>query len=329
MTMTKDEQDRIEAEASAWLVEREAGASPEAEQRFQAWLAADPAHRAAFDAVGRTWGRLGELTDTDTGAAETPARTPRISRRIAATAAALAVAATLAAIMLPSWLGAPAARYETALGEIRPIALPDGTIATLGARSAIDVRYGEGERYVALRSGEAFFEVAHDAARPFVVEAGGTTVRVVGTRFDVRRGARHVGVAVLDGVVEVSAGGGQANAAATLTGGERIEVEERHSFLAPAPAPVREIAAAPAGAWRDGRLAYDDASLADVAADLNRYYAPGVVLASRKTGALRVTASFRADEIAGFVEALDTILPVAVARAEDGALRIALRDAAR
>jgi transmembrane sensor len=201
------------------------------------------------------------------------------------------------------------ASYVTAVGEIREVSLEDGSKVTLSARSAIATRYSRSERRVTLADGEAFFQVSKDADRPFLVFAGNTIVRVTGTQFDVRKGATAVRVSVVEGVVEVGrVDMDEASRTTTvLKAGEQVAVASDGASSA--------VGSAPAGSqdsWRRGRLVYEDAALSDVIEDANRYYAPGIVLADRSLGEMRVTASFQTDQIEQVINALPASRPVEV-----------------
>jgi transmembrane sensor len=192
--------------------------------------------------------------------------------------------------------------YATQLGEVRAIQLPDGSSLTLGAYSRATVKISATERRVKLNRGEAYFEVAKDAARPFFVDAESAAVRVVGTRFDVRLGSSRVRISVDEGAVAVN------DRPAAVNGGQRIEVLPNGRLTEPTPIDEGETAA-----WREGRLVYDGAPLSEVVADLSRYRST-VTLKSPAAGELRVTAGLRVEQIDQFVDRLPDILPVRVTR---------------
>jgi transmembrane sensor len=318
--------DAIVATASEWLVRLSSRAhAPREQAAFEAWLAIDSRHGDAYDAVSRTWEDVGKLKHLRALADPDPAlpvwvRWARAFGRTLARPAPIVgglVAAGAAAVTffaLTPALDRPDAPLETKIAHARPLRLPDDSVVTLDAAAEIDVRFTEKERRVSLTSGEAFFEVTRNERRPFFVEVGEAVVRVVGTKFDVRRGDGHLGVSVLEGVVQVSISE-NACAMRVLRAGERAEFEQR------APSEVQAVHISSAGACRDGRLSYDNAPLGDLVADLNRYYAPGVSLSSSAKN-LRVTTSFRTDEIPVFLDALSAVLPVEVKRRRDRSFAI-------
>lgn len=243
-----------------------------------------------------------------------------------ALAASVAAAALLALITVPNLQRG--AEFETATGEVRTIALADGSVVTLGAASEIEVAFSDRERRIELASGQAFFEVAHDPARPFHVDAGAATVRALGAKFDVNRSASRVRVAVLEGVVRLKAWAVDADSGAAhiLRADQRMEAPTTLSASVTQSLAVIPVETAAPGEWRQGRLEYENSRLADLVADVNRYYAPGVEL-DEGARDVRVTASFRADEIPVFLNTLEAALPLSVEQEPDARFRIAARPA--
>ena len=317
--------DRINDAARDWLV-RLSMAQPSAADRaaFEAWRHADPRHAEAYARVERIWNEVPQAA-----ALRDPALLAEVTlgERLAARAQALmrpalaaggvAVAALVLAAVFLGPGGGPvrAPDFATRIAEIRDVPLPDGSVVTLGARSAIDVAFTEQERHVTLAAGQAFFAVERDASRPFIVTVGETRVRVVGTQFDVRRGEATVQVAVLEGVVEVSQepDDGPADNAhepkRVLTAGQEVVAS-----LAGALAPARQIKVAEPGAWRQGRLVYVNTALREVVADANRYSQARIEFADEAVGDLMISATFRAGEIDQVVASLTRILAIQVQR---------------
>ena len=336
---TSSDQARIDDEAGAWIVRlSERALDAHEEREFQAWRSADLQHDRTFVAMQRTWGeipgltQLASLVSVEATTVLASARGPQAHRlRYALTGLAAAAAAVLAFIVLPP-LGAPVPQYSTEVAQSRLIALPDGSQVTLGPKSSLHLHFSASERRVRL-SGEAFFEVAHNAARPFLIEAGSALVRVVGTKFDVNAASETVRVSVLEGVVQVvppKLGPVVARPGSQfLRAGQHLEIAlDPTVAVNGAASPVASAASEPAtppGAWREGRLSYDNARLGDVVADLNRYYAPGVSLDRAALGNLRVTASFKASQIPAFIASLDKIVPVQSNRSSDGAILVSAR----
>lgn len=311
---------RIKGECREWLALIQSGEASEADRaRFAAWLRADPRHQRAYDGLHLLWRDISTLSQLKELESVPPRPVQRPVSKVTRRLLPLAAAATVAGLALALFLSQPQSiqqptttaaavqteKYQTQLGEVRAIQLSDGSTLTLGARSRVIVSFSDSGRRVQLEQGEAYFDVAKNAARPFHVTAPGTAVRVVGTRFDVRVGDRHVRVAVDEGIVAVN------NRASALTRGQRIDVMPDGAMTAVAQMDGSEVAA-----WREGRLVYDGATLAEVVSDLSRYR-PNVTLSSAEVGKLRVTAGLRVEQIDQFVDRLADILPVRVTRTDD------------
>ena len=186
--------ERAREAAAAWLARlSQLSVTTETLRAFRDWRR-DPVNAAAYDQVGGVWEAAGGLAgDPGIQAATAAALRRRPARRSAIgwvlkRPFVLGLAtASLAVIVIGGWMLDQRPTYRTALGEQRLVTLADGSRLRLNTDSAVRVRLGSGLRRVELLRGEAFFEVAHDAARPFIVSADGARVRAVGTKFDVRR----------------------------------------------------------------------------------------------------------------------------------------------
>jgi transmembrane sensor len=280
-----------EDEAVAWFVRlQDEEATAADRESFAAWLARDPAHRAAWNEIDRIWRGLGDIPigepAREGAAAIAPAPPPaRRARRLwrpLAAAAMILLAVTLARQLLPTGLFAD---HRTALAERRTIPLPDGSVVELAPLSALDVDVRGERRHVRLLAGEAFFTVARDPARRFVVEAGDGRVEVLGTAFDMRIDGGSVAVAVAHNAVAVSAGRG---AAVQLERGQAARYDEAGI------SPVSEIDPEAVAPWRHDQLVFHDTPLSQVLAELGRYRRGHVQLIGRDLGARRITAVFDA-----------------------------------
>lgn len=175
---------------------------------WQRWLTEDPAHREAFDRIQSLWSDLGRLPPKEAPPLE-PAEElnrPKLQWLYGLAATALiAVGATyvyrsdtLINMVQPA---AHAAVYTTQAGEHRTVKLPDGSTLVLGAESLAWTEFSRGERVISLERGEAFFEVAKDKQRPFIVKTGEATFTAVGTAFNVRKIGERVLMSVSEGTV--------------------------------------------------------------------------------------------------------------------------------
>ncbi len=267
---------RLLAEAAERMLDlRAAPDDPRRQADLRAWVDADPAHRHAWALAERAWIASGDALDFT----RRPAANRNRPRR---RALGLAVAAALALAAAPEiWLRL-AADVATPAGAPRAVALADGSTVTLAGDSAIVVRLGGGERHVDLLRGAAFFEVAPDAAHPFVVAAGDATVTVLGTGFTVTREDNGVGVAVAHGLVNVRTDGGDTR----LTTGQRLGADGRN---------VSAIPPADVALWREDRIAVTDRPLGTVVDALARRHG-GIYLVPAAVRARHVTGVFDLDD---------------------------------
>jgi transmembrane sensor len=275
---------------------------------FALWLETDPAHAAAYDAVQYA------LEEADAVLAALPEPAPEPAPEAAndnppgwlagrrgwlggAIAASLVVALTSVMWFAPGG----ETLYRTAPGETRLIALADGSTVELAGGSTLAL---EGARAARLEQGQALFTIRHDAADPFVLEAGGERLVDAGTVFDVRLAGETLDVAVAEGAVIVDPRG----EAIRLDPGERAVRADGRFRLA-------EVDAAAVGEWRRGRISFDTASLAEIAAELTR--ATGTRFSSSDT-ATRLSGSIALDAVRADPQALEPLLGVRITRSDDG-----------
>lgn len=309
---------------------------------FAAWLEASETHAAAFRKANGVWDVFDQseadphLTALRQAALATPA--PRRRWIPAAAGAGLAASLAAAALLLPGQLGrtdapggpatdiagtdaAPAvARLATAKGERRTIVLPDGTRVTLNTDTALALAYTSGNRHVRLLRGQALFEVAKDASRPFSVEAAGRRVTALGTVFEVRLDPGRMKVVLVEGRVVVD----RAAAASELSDPAPTLLKPGQALVAELGVPQR-VAPVDVGSelmWREGYVSLEDTPLAAAVAEMSRYTPAPIRVLDEETGRMRVSGVFRtgdADRFAGLVREL---LPVRVERSADGSLAI-------
>jgi transmembrane sensor len=207
--------------------------------------------------------------------------------------------------------------YDTAVGERRAISLEDGSTIELNTDSRVRVRLTKGERRLWLEKGQAMFAVAHNQGRPFIVTAGKTAVRALGTRFEVWRTDQDVRVILAEGKVEVSGPAPQA-APVTLAPGQRLDLRPNRPAT---PAPV-DVAAATG--WTQGRVIFRDAPLAEAVAEINRYSRHPVVLGPGVPAQERVTGVFDTGDTQSFVNGVTTMLDLKSAPRPDGGVELTL-----
>ncbi|MEM1191434.1 MAG: FecR domain-containing protein [Pseudomonadota bacterium] len=329
------------ADASQWLsvVEDEAP-SDRTLKAFGDWLSEDPENAAAYDKIEQAWLTAGRLRTADVTALrvkcprepiELPsaATSERRSGRRNAVPYALAATVVLAMLLALLQIGTgpsspPEILHRTAVAQVREVVLADGSRITLGPASTLielDFRADSEDRRVILDAGEALFEVAADPERPFFVTAGTTEARVTGTVFDVRRvpGATHIAVA--EGSVTVSSPPSPSarfrgdRERVALRSGEQVVADDADGLQR-----ARSIAPERIGSWREGRLAYDDATLAEVVADLQRHQPRAIRLADARVGAVRISGMFNGRDAEAVLATLTELFPIDLKQTPDGEL---------
>lgn len=291
----------IEAQAAHWLARRDGDdwdGSRQAE--LDAWIDAAVSHRVAWLRLSSAWQRADRL------AAVSPARPPAQTRQWLRHGGRWRIAAAVLLACGIGWLTAPllpqmpaqqaALRYATAVGESKTLVLEDGTRLTLNTATGVRARIGGGKREVWLDNGEAFFDVAADKAHPFVIDAGRSRITVVGTRFSVRRDGQAVTVLVAEGKVRVDQGERQ------LSLGRNdavVATEGRIVMSTKTPAQLDNLLG-----WREGRLVLDDLTLAQAAAEFNRYNRRQLVIEDANVARMAIGGSFSPTNIDGFTRLL-------------------------
>jgi len=236
-------------------------------------------------------------------------RGPRLAIGAFAAACLVAAIATVATSRLPT--------YSTHVGETFSATLDDGSRIQLNTDSAIKVRYSAGERRVELLRGQALFQVAHNPQRPFIVAAGDTQVRALGTRFDVRRVGQEVRVVLAEGSVEVT---DQAMRSVPwrLKAGQGLALKAKAAPPA-APTPVDVPSAT---SWTTGNLTFQGVPLSDAVAELNRYSRDKIVLAPGAPADRLVTGVFPAGANDDFIAAVSSVFDLKSVRRPNGDLEL-------
>jgi transmembrane sensor len=321
------EEDSSERDAADWLT----------------WYESDDANRQAFDEMQALWidaGKLGEGADgpariasieqidvPPTHAFEKVAVRKAYFRTSVGSVTARATAAAVALLVLVSTVPlydlyrretAQPSKAATAViasePAVRHTQLPDGSSIDLAAKTSLAVQYTDAQRTLILTSGEAFFSVAPNRSRPFVVNSAGVRIRAVGTQFNVREERDRVIVTVMEGVVDVSSAGsdsdvnknGSAGALRLNAGNEVTWFVTSGERIVRATTPERALA------WRDGRLDYVNETLATVISDVNRYSTTRLVLRDPKIAQMTYTGTVFIRSINEWLRAMPSEFPIRV-----------------
>jgi transmembrane sensor len=273
---TNSKNNPVRLQAAHWLLRLEASPGDGAlRQEFEDWLQQNEAHRAAFRSAEHTWARLGKLPPgliatpvppTDVVRLK-PRRPPRL---FWAGAGAMLAAACLLLVAAPVIQRHLQADHITGVAELRDVVLPDGSLASLDADSAIAVEYSGAERKVILLAGQAFFQVHPNPDLPFRVTAADVSVRVTGTAFGVDKLASSITVAVQSGTVEVTSG---ATAEVSRLGaGDRLVYDRQSRSVK-----HDQVVASTVATWRARQLVVHDATVGEMVEILGRHL-PGVIV---------------------------------------------------
>jgi transmembrane sensor len=209
--------------------------------------------------------------------------------------------------------------YDTGIGGHRIVPLVDGSRIELNTATILRTSISRRRRDVWLDRGEAFFEVAHLEGSAFVVHAGPRMITVVGTQFSVRREGDQVTVAVVKGRVRVEdTTRGEASATTTVTPGNvAIGLGSSTMVISKPVAAIEDTLT-----WRDGRLVFQGTSLAEVAADFNRYNRQQLLISDPAVAAIRISGTFKASNVEAFVRLLKDAYGLKVELTADGKLKI-------
>lgn len=305
MAQTNQMASKAQAQGAADWVARLGGEPVEADWlAFEAWLNAAPGHRAAYDRALALSLSIDRQAPTLIDRVEAAARRPVRARQTYWGAGLMSLAAV--AVTVAALHPAPSPKadvYATAKGERREVVLSDGTRVALNANTRLSVVMRRDRRELTLASGEAAFQVVHDASRPFLVHLGDRDLRDVGTEFDASRQNGLIQVTVREGMVALMRPG--APRSLSMGPGSHMEHQEgSQDTMVMATNPDEAFA------WRTGRLIYRDRPLADVAADLSRYGADEV-RAEGPAADLKFTGVLTIDDQADMVRRVTSLLPVA------------------
>lgn len=335
------DRDVAREQASEWIARAFRGLTSEEQARLREW-SRKPVNRQAMEEMSSVWRGLDVLSvladlfprEEARRAAqpEAQARPPRarlpLRRWALATAATVALAAL--AILWTHYLGplalplpAPSAQvamqaanvYSSAVGEHRSLRLPDGSTLSLNSDTVVEVALSPGMRALTLHRGEAHFAVAHDPARPFVVTVGSTTVRAVGTAFNIRRRTgRAMDVLVTQGVVSTFAG-----SEARLEAGQLLRLSEDGTGTVTR---LDTAAIDALTAWQRGLLVLDGTTLADAMEEMARYTTRRIVIDDPAIATLRLGGSLPIGDLEAMLRALEASFGIGVAHAADGSVHL-------
>lgn len=322
----------VEEQAAAWLIKRDSGRWTEADQQaLDAWLDAATAHTVAFIRLESAWQRTGQLKALGAGTPRGVVPSPddwqlsavfknpsedsnsasRVSPGLFHRARWALAASVVLAVMIGVWyVRSSESSYRTPLGGVASVPMTDGSTITLNTDSEVRIALDEHKRRVRLDHGEAFFQVAKDASRPFIVGVDGTRVIAVGTAFSVRRDHDEVRVVVTEGEVKIES---DDRGTVHVPAGNRARSRRDGTTVEQQGASDLDAALS----WRTGFLVFRETPLVEAVAEFNRYNSRKIEVADDAVGNIRLSGKFRSTQHDAFIRLLEAGFPVRVQQTGD------------
>ncbi|GAA0467332.1 FecR family protein [Parasphingorhabdus litoris] len=330
-----DTSNSVEEQAAHWFARLRADNAGRSDQkRFKAWLEESPRHAEAYALQEEVWTAMQDsaVDDDILAMRQSALAMPAAANnngwlKYGAIAASLLVLAISVVIFNPFQFGngsgnidpvdqlaqaEPQASpiYKTAIGQRSTVNLPDGSVVELNTDSLIQINFSNERRDVILLRGEALFEVAKDASRPFVVEADGKLVTAIGTTFSVRRADDEIRVTLIEGIVTVD-DEDREDANPNAVGTKQLRPGEQLVALGDQPFKVSMINTDAVTSWKDGRLIFDNEPLGAIVQEVNRYSTRKLVVGDATLSDMRVSGIFQVGSVDSFAAALEASFPVA------------------
>jgi transmembrane sensor len=291
------------AEAAIWVARLHSDTrTAQDDEQFRAWLQEKPANAHVFDRMTATWDAAGAISPFEIEAAPIGKRP---SRRgvIAGIGGAIATAVGFGA-----WNVAYAGVLETGIGERREFVLDDGSRIMLDTDTRVRVSMGDRSRHVSLERGRIGLSISVDTARPFQIEAAGRLVTAESGLIDIRRDGASLAVAVVKGGATIGSANAQGVAAATLVTGQRLTAVSAQPLRIDEP-DVRKVTS-----WQSGQAVFEGSTLAQAAAEMNRYSSSRIEFADPAAAAMKISGVYEVGDTAAFADSVAVALPVRVRR---------------
>ena len=310
------DKEQIGREALDWLIAlQEESDNEDVHARFLTWLSTSPMHIVAWTEAQHTWRLLEEALPRTTvhqfdelqkslssfPAGQILQGQPQVGRSLPHLSAVrlsprrwhpVTIAATTLAVVVLFLVLLPFQRYLQAdyvssTGERRQLQLEDGSVVQLGPGSAMTVAYDPQMRRISISAGEAFFEVAPDVHRPFLVTSGQLEATVVGTAFNVHFSPTRSSIAVRQGTVRVSSHNPSLPFEDYLHSGEWVQMAWNEKTFERGIIPPEQVAV-----WLQGQLLVKNWTISEVVAELDRYHHGLIVLTDGRIGNKKVTGVY-------------------------------------
>ena len=307
----------VTQQAANWLERREAKGWTEGDAHaLQAWLDESESHCAAFWRLEEAWKQasrlaaLREMRPTRVAPLNQRQSWPIFRRMVAASV-------VLAAIGIASnfyFFQPKGDLYATPVGGREVLTLSDGSQVELNTNTSLRVSFASGQRAVTLLHGEAYFQVRHDASRPFTVTAGGHRITDLGTKFVVREEPGKLEVTLMEGRASLEArdAGKAAHPTILVPGDVAVATATTTTLIRKSNQQLKDGAA-----WRKGMLVFDGARLSDAAKEFNRYNTTQLIVADQVAANKTLGGAFPTNDLEDFTHLARSVLGLHVRREED------------
>ncbi|MDR2882111.1 MAG: FecR family protein [Azoarcus sp.] len=337
----RNERSQIADTARAWVVRLDGDdLSMEELDELKAWLQASSAHRRAFQQTLAVWGCLDRLSELSLDPVDVAVATYSPSWRFGAAFALLVC--SFIGFAWQHFAKEPGSQvsveYGTAIGEVKSVALPDGSNVRLNTKTSVSVNYEQEARFVRMAEGEAYFEVAHDPQKPFLVYVGKQVVRAVGTAFSISANDNSIDVIVTDGRVEVSSYDDQ------IAKTEKFDIDlmEKAKSRVPLDKGQHGIFNEAAGqlelvqklmpeaierdlSWRDGILIFDDDPLDQVIKEIGRYTPMRIIISDPEIRDMRFGGYFKIGEVTAVLDTIQSDFGIQVDKIDEELVYLSLK----
>jgi len=314
--------EQSEKEAIDWVWRLDAGVSSEEQDAFFDWMAQKPMNSAAFAKHRRNWKRLDNVANWMPKHSDKPnpdLLAPGVDMKrsmakygIYTLAAAALFMVGLLTLFLSGQFSDRSTKLEEASIVSNRILLDDTSVIRLKDDALVTVMYTESERRIRLDRGEAFFIVAHNPERPFVVDVGGMDVSALGTAFNVRLDSHSFEVLVSEGKVKVEAQNASEDSISKAMDDSPLLLANQRAIV-----PLEDVVQSPeiatltqgevhrVLAWQHGLMTFNSQSLSEIAYELNHFNETQLVILDDSLAQKKFSGSFRSDNMAGFVRLLE------------------------
>jgi len=299
-------------QAAAWIERRDFEQWNETEDAaLKVWLDESPAHRVAFFRLDFSWQRTTRLAALRP---PNPEQAQTLKNRQVLSAVARGTAIFVGAMVLATggmflFLQMNKTSYSTTVGAREVLTLKDGSQIELNTDTVLQISKSGNQREVWFEKGEAYFQVVHDPAHPFVVRVGDRRVTDIGTKFVIRRDDQRTRVAVLEGGVQLNQNdvSDQSQSAVLIAGDVAVATASSFSVVKKSALALTEELS-----WRSGILVFNHTTLAEAASEINRYSGKKLIIADSAVGRVMIGGTFPINNVMAIAEAAQDSLGLRV-----------------